>query len=143
MDARRLATVTDRMVCIPLPPLTRRRGRVLLALALVGGAVAGCGSDDEVTLVEGVVAPVDVVDNSFRPETIEVAAGTEIEWSNLGRSEHDVLPVEGHDWGTPEGTFGPDAVYRHRFTEPGTFAYYCSLHGTTTKGMVGSIVVTG
>lgn len=115
-----------------------------VALAVAAAIMTSCSSDDEsVTLVDGVVAQVDVVDNSFRPESIEVAAGTEIEWTNLGRSTHDVLPVEGDAWGAPSEAFEPDAVYRHRFTEPGTYAYYCSLHGTTTKGMVGSIVVTG
>jgi plastocyanin len=125
----------------PSPSSTARR--VLVAVALATGLLTGCGGDDDVTLVEGVVAPVDVVDNSFRPETIEIAAGAEIEWTNLGRSTHDVLPVEGDGWGVPAEAFEPDATYRHRFTEPGTYAYYCSLHGTTTKGMVGSIVVTG
>lgn len=131
------------MVRTPPLPSSRALGRVAAAVVLAAGPLAGCSSDDDVTLVEGVVAQVDVVDNSFRPESIEIAAGTEIEWTNLGRSEHDVLPVAGDDWGTPEGTFEADAVYRHRFTEPGTYDYYCSLHGTTTKGMVGSIVVTG
>lgn len=125
------------------PPSSRLVACVTMALALGAGASAGCSSNDGVTLVEGVQVEVDAVDNSFRPETIEVAAGTEIVWTNFGRSAHDVLPVEGDDWGTPEGAFEPDAVYRHRFTEPGTYDYYCSLHGTTTKGMVGSIVVTG
>jgi plastocyanin len=29
------------------------------------------------------------------------------------------------------------------FDEPGEYPYYCSLHGTTTKGMVGAIRVLG
>ena len=85
---------------------------------------------------------VDAIDNTFRPESIEVPAGTEVEWTNVGRSSHDVLPVDEDDWGAPAGSFEPDDVYRHRFVEPGTYAYYCSLHGTTTQGMVGTVVVT-
>ena len=116
----------------------------LLAVATLLPLLA-CREDaaDDVTLVEGVVEQIDVIDNTFRPGEIEVAAGTEVEWTNKGRSDHDVLPVEGDEWGAPAEAFPPDAVYRRRFTEPGTFAYYCSLHGTTTKGMVGTIVVTG
>jgi plastocyanin len=125
------------------PPSLKHVAHATAALAVAAALMTACGSGDDVPLVEGVVAQVDVVDNSFRPESIEVAAGTEIEWTNLGRSTHDVLPVEGDDWGVPSDAFEPEAVYRHRFTEPGTYAYYCSLHGTTTKGMVGSIVVTG
>ena len=110
----------------------------LLAIVLL----AACGSDGP-PLVEGVVKPVDVLDNAFRPGEIEVAAGTEVVWENRGRSDHDVLPVEGNAWSVDADHFKPGDVFRYRFTEPGTFAYYCSLHGTTTKGMVGTVVVTG
>ena len=112
----------------------------LLAIVLLA-PFAACGSD-EPPLVEGVVKPVDVLDNAFRPGEIEVAAGTEVLWENRGRSEHDVVPVEGNAWGVDADHFKPGDVFQYRFTEPGTFAYYCSLHGTTTKGMVGTIVVT-
>ena len=105
-------------------------------------ALAACG-DDDVTLVEGVEAPVQVLDNTFRPEEVEVAAGTEVVWDNGGRNDHNVLPVEGDEWGVEADELQPGDTYRHRFTEPGTYPYYCSLHGTTAKGMVGTIVVTG
>ena len=116
----------------------------VLGLGAAVTALVGCGGgDDDVTLVEGVEEPVQVLDNSFRPAELEVAAGTEVVWENGGRNDHNVLPVEGDAWGVEAADFEPGATYRHRFTEPGTYAYYCSLHGTTTKGMVGSIVVTG
>ncbi len=111
-------------------------------LVVVVTAVAGCGSD-QITLVEGVEAEVRVLDNTFRPDRIEAAAGTEVVWVNGGRNDHNVRPVEGGSWGVEASDFEPGATYRHRFTEPGTYTYYCSLHGTTTAGMVGSIVVTG
>jgi plastocyanin len=116
----------------------------VLALVAMATAVAGCGSDgDDVTLVEGVERQVGVLDNTFRPAELEVAAGTEVVWDNGGRNDHNVVPVEGDAWGVEAADFEPGATYRHRFTEPGTYDYYCSLHGTTTAGMVGSIVVTG
>jgi plastocyanin len=114
-----------------------------MGLAAAATALAACGGGDDVTLVEGVEAPVQVLDNTFRPEEVEVAAGTEVVWDNGGRNDHNVLPVEGDDWGVEAADFEPNDTYRHRFTEPGTYPYYCSLHGTTTKGMVGTIVVTG
>lgn len=129
------------------PARPRRAARLALlgiALALVA---AGCGDDEasapEVSLVEGVEAEVSAIDNSFRPEALTVQAGTEVVFTNDGRTEHNVLPVEGTDWGVQTEDFLPDAEYRHRFTEPGTYAYYCSLHGTKTNGMVGTIEVTG
>ena len=119
------------------------RGVAVIALAAVLGALGACGGDNEVTLVDGVEETVTVLDNTFRPGELEIAAGTEVEWSNRGRNDHNVLPVEGEDWGVQATAFQPGDTYRYRFTEPGTYAYYCSLHGTTTKGMVGTIVVTG
>jgi plastocyanin len=123
--------------------MARRTIAGLLVVAL--GLLAGCGDDggQEVTLVDGVLEDVDAIDNTFRPETVEVPAGTEVHWTNRGRNEHNVLPVDGDEWGVEAEAFAPEDEYTHRFTEPGTYAYYCSLHGTTTQGMVGEIVVTG
>lgn len=119
--------------------------------------VPGCGdggsdpeaSDEQerrstgVSLVEGVDVAVSAIDNTFRPESLTVQAGTTVVFTNDGRSEHNVLTVEGEGWGVETTDFLPGDEYRHRFTEPGTYHYYCSLHGTETKGMVGTIVVTG
>lgn len=120
---------------------TTHRTAALTVVATIV-ALGACGGD-EVTLVEDVQVEVGVLDNTFRPERIEVAAGTEVVWENGGRNDHNILPVEGDAWGVEASMFAPDDTYRHRFTDPGTIAYYCSLHGTTTKGMVGTIVVTG
>lgn len=120
--------------------VARRTTGLLAVIALV---LAGCGGDEPVTLVEGVVVDVRALDNSWNPDPLEVAAGTEVEWRNGGRNDHNVVPVDGDGWGVPAEEFAAGDVYRHRFTKPGTYPYYCSLHGTTTKGMVGTIVVTG
>lgn len=87
---------------------------------------------------------VDVLsrDNTFQPRDIEVAAGTLVVWTNGGRNEHDIYPVEGDDWGVAPADFPPGAVYAHVFDTPGPVPYYCSIHGNHTVGMVGSITVT-
>jgi len=95
------------------------------------------------------MAPVQAVDNSFRPENITVAAGTEVVFTNKGRTGHNIVPnpddpEKAEGWGQIEAAkFEPGAEYSHRFTEPGEYRYYCSLHGTKNKGMVGTITVTG
>ncbi len=91
----------------------------------------------------GQVAHIQSLDNTFRPDRIEVAAGTEVVWENVGRNDHDVVPADGGSWGVSKDAFGPGATYSHVFTEPGEVTYYCTIHGTPTVGMTGTIVVTG
>lgn len=109
--------------------------------------VTACGGSDDSTdteapLVDAVV-DVRVLDNTYRPARLEVELGTTVVWTNGGRSVHDIVPTDTSGWGVEPDAFAPGDVYRHRFTEQGTYAYYCSLHGTETAGMVGTIVVAG
>jgi plastocyanin len=136
-----------------------------LVVALCSAGIAACGggedsaggdaglstsdgSSDE-SLPEDVVvidtdpAEVTALDNSFRPENIEVPAGTEVVWTNKGRNEHNVLHVDGDDWGVEVDDFQPGASYSQIFDEAGVYRYYCSIHGTTDAGMIGTIVVNG
>lgn len=85
---------------------------------------------------------LDVRDNSFNPKYIEVKAGTPITFANRGRTEHNVLPVVEEAFAPIDATdLEPGAEQTLTFDEPGDYAYYCSLHGTKTKGMVGAIRV--
>ena len=82
------------------------------------------------------------IDNSFRPEQITVAAGTEVVWTNSGRNDHNVVPVDpDQDFGVDTDDFGPGDEYRFTFEGPGTYRYFCSLHGNATSGMTGVVEV--
>lgn len=86
---------------------------------------------------------VQALDNSFRPETIEISAGTEVVFDNRGRNDHDVLPAdESQDWGVLVEGFKPGDTYAHVFTTPGEYRFFCSIHGTADAGMIGSIIVS-
>jgi plastocyanin len=138
-----------------------RVGAALVVAALTL-TLAGCGGDDDAggglssssggseegtTVPEDVVAidtdPADVtaLDNTFNDEAIRVHAGTTVRWTNRGRQDHDIAPAEGHDWGADVGDFAPGAIYEHTFDNPGTYNYYCTIHGTASRGMVGVVVV--
>lgn len=92
----------------------------------------------------GVVVDVRALDNTFRPEEIEISAGTEVRWENGGRNDHNVLPADDElDWGVESDDFTPGDEYSVVFDTPGTYPYYCSLHGTVDFGMIGTVVVTG
>lgn len=85
---------------------------------------------------------VDARDNAFRRDYIEVSPGTTVNFRNRGRTDHNVLPVEAGAFAPIEAedlTPGDEASIV--FDEPGEYPYYCSLHGTTTVGMVGAVRV--
>jgi plastocyanin len=89
----------------------------------------------------GVVVPVVALDNSFRPQQLEVHVGDTVSWENRGNNDHNVLSVETGEWGTEVTNFAPGATYTHVFTKPGVYAYYCSIHGSAQAGMTGTITV--
>ncbi|MDJ0770148.1 MAG: plastocyanin/azurin family copper-binding protein [Ilumatobacter sp.] len=103
----------------------------------------GAGTTSETPVVEptGLVVPVIALDNTFRPEIVEISVGDEVLWENRGMNEHNVLRVEGDGWGVEVDDFQPGDVYAHVFTEPGEFRYFCSIHGTEDVGMIGTVIV--
>jgi plastocyanin len=106
-----------------------------------GGEAAEFDPLEDVVVVSGTTAEVNVIDNTFDAENIQVAPGTQVVWTNNGRQDHDIVPAEDNGWGVEPADFAPDAVYEHTFDDPGTYRYYCTLHGTAQAGMTGAIVV--
>lgn len=87
---------------------------------------------------------VDARDNDFIEPYITVKAGTTITFANKGRNQHDIVPVaDGAFAKVDPGDFDPGSTTTITFTKDGDYPYYCSLHGTPTKGMVGAIRVIG
>jgi plastocyanin len=105
------------------------------------GAATDITMPDEVVELTTDPAEVRAIDNSFDAVGVKVPAGTTVRWANAGRQDHDVIPAEGDDWGAEVEQFHPGDTYEHTFGEPGTYNYYCTIHGTSAKGMVGVVVV--
>jgi plastocyanin len=85
---------------------------------------------------------VEALDNSFRAAELTVEVGTKVRWENVGRNDHDVLPVDGADWGVVADDFAPGDEYSHVFETAGTYEYVCTIHGVPGAGMIGTIIVT-
>lgn len=107
-------------------------------------AIALMDEGDIVSSTGEAEVTVDAVDNNFKPQYIEVSTGTAVNFVNEGRNLHNVLPVA-EDAFTPIDTddFDPGDEGTITFDEVGDFPYYCSLHGTPTRGMIGGIRVVG
>jgi plastocyanin len=124
-----------------------RRGLVILgglALALVTTVLVAAPAAPAIARVRTVrsvdqVVTVHIRDNVFAPANLNVAAGTTVRWVNDGRNTHNVTPDSGHAYGS--GNLKPGKSYVHTFEGPGAFAYYCTLHGTPTKGQHAQLAV--
>jgi Plastocyanin len=109
--------------------------RSILLVALV--AAAACSSDDGDSgpTPEG---DVTVENNDFDPATLQVAAGSSVAWAwASGASTHNVTFDDGEASGNRSS-----GTYSRTFATAGTYPYHCTLHGTATSGMRGSVTVT-
>ena len=116
----------------------------LLAVACAGGSSSSFSLPDGATWTKesGKDVTVDTRDNVFVPQFIEVKKGAEVTWDNTGRNRHNVLPDEEGDFKEVQvDELDPGMKASRTFDEVGEFGYYCSLHGTATKGMFGAIKV--
>lgn len=138
-----------------------RIGSALIVSTILGcGALSACGDDGSGEAAasfapNGETITIQALDNSFRPVEFEISAGTEVVFENRGRNDHNVLPdavandeeltallAQGEAWGVVAAEFVPGDAYTHVFGEPGTYSYYCSIHGSPGAGMYGTLVVT-
>lgn len=141
----------------PVPPV--------LAVPVVVGALllGGCASDQDAgdaqapeTDVELPEVPdeefvdatgedtvtIQARDNTFTPQYVTVSPGTAVRFDNVGRNVHNAIPVaEGAFDEVTTEEFEPGDEVEVTFDAPGLYPYYCSLHGTETRGMVGRIRV--
>ncbi|HVW34480.1 MAG TPA: plastocyanin/azurin family copper-binding protein [Acidimicrobiia bacterium] len=112
------------------------RGRatsVLVAalFAVLPGAVGG-------RPVSAATARVEAGDLRFTPPRLEIAVGDTVEWDATDDS-HTVTARDGSFDSSSRGLMGEGDFFRHRFRAPGTYAYFCRVHGS--RGMQGTIVV--
>ena len=75
----------------------------------------------------------------FAPKEVTVKAGTTVEWTDQG-GRHT---VEADNGSFKSPTMISGQKFEHKFDTPGTFAYFCGVHGS--KGghdMAGKVIVT-
>lgn len=134
------------------------RMRVVFSVLVALIALAGCGGDSNAGGAEVSDIPedewvdetgkpeitIDARDNVFVPENVIVSPGTRIRFENVGRAPHNVIAVnDGQFEDIPVDDLQPGDIATLTLDDNDEYPYYCSLHGTPTKGMIGRIRVEG
>src|SRR6266480_7251110 len=97
--------------------------------------LAACGGSSPSTSGPSVSA----IDNVYSPKELHIKPGEMVTWINNGQASHTVTA---DDNSFDSGLFGPGAHYSHKFTKPGSYSYYCTIHGGLGgAGMAGIIIV--
>ncbi len=121
--------------------------RTLGLLALAGLILLGVGLSAAAPEADAVVMMTN--DLKFTPATVTIQRGQTVEWRNTSLLVHTVTAdpakatlaesVRLPD-GAPafdSGTLDPEATFRHTFTVPGTYRYFCVPHeGAKMRGTV-------
>lgn len=87
-------------------------------------------------------ATISVANNSFTPSTLTVAVGTTVTWSWTATArDHNVSPDGTQPARSGNPVDGPH-TYQFTFNTPGTFPYFCEVHGAPGGfGMAGVVIV--
>jgi plastocyanin len=78
--------------------------------------------------------------NRFEPANVTVAVGTTVTWTWVG-GFHDVTSTGNPGFSSSGVPTAAPKSFSQTFTTPGTYLYFCSVHGSPTAGMRGTIVV--
>ena len=103
--------------------------------AAAGTSAAPTSTTTTVAKASG-TADIVAVDFAFKPQNIEVTAGTKVTWTNNDTTTHQI--VSKGDPFPGDGTIDVGATYSVTFDQPGTYDYFCGIHNS----MTGSIVVS-
>jgi plastocyanin len=114
-----------------------------LASAAVAGATNSPVTFSATATGTGPGASVVTVENNlFSPSTITVPANTTVRWDwAAGSLQHNITPIQPATIPSDPTTSSAPHSYQVTFTTPGSYGYYCTVHGTPTSGMRGTVVV--
>ncbi len=102
---------------------------VVLAVAVLAGLAFSSGSGDDAaatpTVIDDLAVTIEISDFRFQPPNLSVPAGATVTWVNHDEAPHDSEARAGR-WGT--GLLKRDEEHSVTFDQPGTWAYYCTIH---------------
>jgi plastocyanin len=83
---------------------------------------------------------VSMKDFTFEPAELHIKVGQSVTWTNDGQKRHSATAVDGS---FDTGLYGAGEAKTVQFNSPGTFRYFCQLHGAPdgSSGMVATVIV--
>jgi plastocyanin len=118
--------------------MNRWRARTIAALIMGALAMAESPLTAPRSAAEAAQGEVAIRLFAYTPSTLTVSKGTTVTWTNGDDITHTVTAGAPGQEARFEGRLaGKGAAYRHTFTEPGRYSYYCDRH----QAMVGEILV--
>ncbi|HET6266623.1 MAG TPA: plastocyanin/azurin family copper-binding protein, partial [Acidobacteriota bacterium] len=80
---------------------------------------------------------ISIGDDFFAPNTMTVSPGTTVVWTHNGNVTHTVTSGNGSPSGLfNSGNLNHGNTFSFRFTDAGTFQYYCMIHGIVMSGTI-------
>src|SRR5579872_1223166 len=85
---------------------------------------------------------VNIGDDFFFPPRVTISAGQTVRWTNNGSEDHTVTSNAGSNCrpssneAFDSSTMDSGTTFDHTFNNPGTFAYYCQVHGCPMRGTI-------
>jgi plastocyanin len=76
-------------------------------------------------------AEVSIDNFTYSPQTLTVAVGTKVTWTNRDDVPHTVTSSS-KPRTLDSGTLDTDQTFSHVFSTPGTFEYFCAVHPRMT-----------
>jgi plastocyanin len=104
---------------------------VIIAMLLLFAGSSSVTANDRPSAA---TAEVKIDNFSFEPQTLSVAVGTTVTWTNRDDIPHTSVSTEGV-WKSK--VMDTDEAFSYTFTKAGTFPYFCSIH----PKMTGKVVV--
>lgn len=116
-----------------------------VGLSFLSGAALAQAKTVEVSMKQG-------AKSRFDPDTVTIAAGDTVKWTNTGFVTHSVtfdpsMAAKAADVVLPagvapfdSGNIEEDGTFSHTFTVKGNYKYICKFH--EAMGMVGTVIVT-
>ena len=113
---------------------------IYLCTALLAVLATACGGSDSPTDGGGgpvATTSVSVRDNFFSPEDIRVSPGAMVTWTWAGSEPHDVNWTGSNTSGLANSVIQSSGAFQSTMpTTPGTYTYFCIVHGLVMSGSV-------